>query len=218
MPGWLKRKPDRGRLAPPLTTSILDVRYVVLDTELTSLDHRTNRLLSIGAIAMQGSSIQLGEQFYRVVNPQVSIPAETIVIHKLRAEEVSKGEDLACALEEFIGFVGDDVLVGHFLGIDLKALRKEMLVHGHELDNPAIDTAKIYHWLLKHGPLTEDLQVQLGNSDLASVARAYHLEAEDAHHALTDAFLTARLWQKMLRSLQANSIGSLRKLLRIGSP
>ncbi|HEY6370061.1 MAG TPA: putative nucleotidyltransferase substrate binding domain-containing protein [Candidatus Sulfotelmatobacter sp.] len=57
------------------------LRYVVLDTELTSLDHRTNRMLSIGAIAMLGPSIQLGTQFYRVVNPHVPIPAETVVIH-----------------------------------------------------------------------------------------------------------------------------------------
>ena len=53
----------------PRTTHSISLRYVVLDTELTSLDYRTNRLLSIGAISMQGPSIQLGNQFYRVINP-----------------------------------------------------------------------------------------------------------------------------------------------------
>ena len=86
------------------------------------------------------------------------------------------------------------------------------------MNNPAIDTAKVHHWLRKRVPLTDDLLVLPSNSDLASVARTYSIHVEDAHHALADAFVTARIWQKMLYSLQANGVDSLRKLLRIGSP
>lgn len=73
MPNRLRRSGPNP--APGLSPDapLHSLRYVVLDTELTSLDHRTNRLLSVGAIVMQGPSIRLGEQFYRVVNPQVSI-------------------------------------------------------------------------------------------------------------------------------------------------
>jgi len=165
---------------------------------------------------MHGPSIQLGEQFYRVVNPQVSIPAETVVIHKLRAEDVREGEELEAALKDFIQFVGNAVLVGHFLDIDLKVLQKEMRTTGNRLDNPAIDTARVYSWLLRRGPFTEDLPVRLGNLELATLAKFYNLDTQGAHHALSDAFLTARIWQKMLYALQANRIDSLRKVLRIG--
>jgi len=215
MPDWLKRKTE-AKNPTPSNDSIQSLRYVVLDTELTSLDRRTNRLLSIGAIEMHGPSIQLGEQFYRVVNPQVSIPAETVVIHKLRAEDVREGEELEAALKDFIQFVGNAVLVGHFLDIDLKVLQKEMRTTGNRLDNPAIDTARVYSWLLRRGPFTEDLPVRLGNLELATLAKFYNLDTQGAHHALSDAFLTARIWQKMLYALQANRIDSLRKVLRIG--
>ena len=218
MPHWLESKSDPQMSRLSNDAPIQSLRYVVLDTELTSLDHRKNRLLSIGAIIMQGPSIQLGEQFYRVVNPQVPIPAETVVIHKFREEDIKEAEAVEPVLNDFRQLVAGAVLVGHFLDIDLKVLRKEMLNHGHQLDNPAIDTAKVHHWLLKRGPLTEDVLVQLGKVDLASVASAYRINVEDAHHALTDAFLTARIWQKMLYSLQANRVESLRELLRIGSP
>lgn len=218
MPHWLKSNSDAGSPALSNNASIQSLRYVVLDTELTSLDHRTNRLLSIGAIIMQGPSIQLGKQFYRVVNPQVPIPAETVVIHRLRTEDVREGEALEPAMNDFSQFVAGAVLVGHFLDIDLKVVRKEMLNLGHKLDNPAIDTAKVHHWLLKRRPLTEDLLVQLGKRDLQSVAGIYDVSVENAHHALADAFLTARIWQKMLHSLQAHGVDSLRKLQRIGSP
>lgn len=219
MPGWLKgasgsKASDKSAFSED---SLLDaLRYVVLDTELTSLDHRTNRLLSVGAIAMQGPSIQLGEHFYRVVNPRVSIPAETVVIHKLRSEDVEVGEQPAQCLADLCQFVRGAVLVGHFVHIDLNILRKEMSETGHKLDNPAVDTAQVHHWLLRQGPFSEDLCVQLEKLDLATLARYYGLAADNAHHALSDALLTARVWQKMLYALKSKGAINLRKLLRIG--
>jgi DNA polymerase III subunit epsilon len=192
------------------------VRYVVLDTELTSLDHRTNRLLSVGAIAMQGASTQLGEQFYRVVNPQVSIPHETVVIHKIRSEDLKSGEQPGKCLSAFSEFVTGSVLVGHFVKIELNILESEMGQAGLKLNNRAIDTAQVHPWMLRQGPLSEDLSVRLEKLDLATLARFYGVNVEDAHHALSDAFLTARVWQRMLYTLREKKIDTLGKLLRIG--
>lgn len=210
MAAWLKRADARGK------GTLLSQRYVVLDTELTSLDHRTNRLLSIGAIAMHGTSIPLGEQFYRVVNPQVSIPADTVVIHKLRAQDVEVANPLQQTLDEFCKFNAGAVLVGHFVSIELKILKKEMAATGHKLENSAIDTAQVHQWILRHGPYSEDLSMKLEKLDLASVARFYSLESDNAHHALADAFLTARVWQKMLFALGTRDVDTLQKVLRIG--
>jgi DNA polymerase III subunit epsilon len=219
MPNWLRRS---GRSTNPTSSLSPDaplhsLRYIVLDTELTSLDHRTNRLLSVGAIVMQGPSIRLGEQFYRVVNPQVSIPAETVVVHKLRAQDVEGGEVLENTLADFFQFIRGSVLIGHFVKIDLKILRKEMIRTGHTLDHPAVDTARVHHWILRHGPYSEDLHVKLEKLDLPTLANFYRVDVHDAHHALSDAFLTARVWQKMLYALQEKGIDNLRKLSKIGS-
>jgi DNA polymerase III subunit epsilon len=214
MASWLSGLRDKSH--PSLMdASIASLRYVVLDTELTSLEHRSNRLLSVGAIAMQGASIELGSQFYRVVNPRCEIPAEGIVIHKLRTQEIETGEDPAKALDDLRGFIEGAVLVGHFAEIDLKILRKEMLQTGHQLDNPALCTARAHHWILRQGPYSEDLPVQLGNLDLATLAKFYGLEPHDAHHALADAFQTARIWQKMLYMLQQRGVENLKKLMKV---
>ena len=45
---------------------ILDVRDVVMDTELTGLDPRKDSIVSIGAVAMEGGRIVLGEQFSEI--------------------------------------------------------------------------------------------------------------------------------------------------------
>jgi|SRR5271167_3997214 len=220
MPGWWKRTPGtREGVEPAISgdTPLYSLRYVVLDTELTSLDHRTNRLLSIGAIEMRGPSIHLGNQFYRVVNPSVPIPAETILIHKLRSEDVAEGESPDAALDDLRQFIAGAVLVGHCVDIDLKILKKEMSQTGQKLNFPAIDTARVHHWILRHGPYSEDLPVHLENLDLPALAKFYSLDVQDSHHALADAFLTARVWQKMLCLLPAKGVRSLQKLLKIGA-
>lgn len=201
----------------PLDSSLDSLRYVVIDTELTSLQHSTNRLLSVGAIAMQGASILLGEQFYRVVNPQVEIPAESVVVHQIRSTDIAKADDISKTLDEFIQFVQGAVLVGHFTQIDVKILRKEMAQTGHALGNHAIDTARVHQWLLRQGPYSDELALRIANLDLATVAKSYGLDVHTAHHALADAFLTACVWQKMIVALQNRSGITLKKLLKIGS-
>ena len=215
---WPKRKSEsRGEPAIPQDALLESLCYVVLDTELTSLEHRTNRLLSVGAIRMQGASIRLGEQFYRMVNPEVEIPAESVVIHQIRSDDVKGADSTSKILDELNQFTRGAVLVSHFAHIDLKILRKEMTQTGHILENPAIDTARVHHWLLRQGRYSEDLALQLEKLDLETVAKAYGLNLENAHHALADAFLTAQVWQKMLVTLRKKGVNSLKKLLKIGA-
>jgi DNA polymerase-3 subunit epsilon len=218
MPGWVRfgRQNNDDRDLFPGDLPLGSLRYAVVDTELTSLDSRSNRLLSIGAIIMEGNKIQIGEQFYRVVNPGVPVPTQSVLIHKLRPNDVECGELPAQALADLQRFIEGKVLVGHFVNVDLKALRKELGDSAHRLSNPAIDTARVHDWILRHGPYREDLEQQLGNISLAALAKVYHLDFHEAHHALDDAFVTARLWQKMISKLETMNIRTLRDTLRIG--
>ena len=58
--------------------------------------------------------------------------------------------------------------------------------------------------------------MQVEKLDLPTLAKFYSLQIGDVHHALADAFLTARLWQKMLFVLRSNGVDNLKKLLKIG--
>ena len=216
MADWLKFGRRVGDVDGPFSrdTPLRDVRYAVLDTELTSLDTRSNRLLSIGAIAMDGSKIRMADQFYRVVNPGVHVPAEGVLILKLRPGDVNQGVAPEDALAELLKFVEGRVLVGHFVQIDMQALRKELGSQQHELGNLAVDTAKAQRWILKNGPWREDLEQQLANVSLEALAKVYNLDFHEAHHALQDAFVTARLWQKLLARLEAMKVTTLGNLLK----
>jgi len=193
------------------------IRFVILDTELTSLNARTNRLLSVGAIAMKGSRIVLGEQFYAVVNPGVSVPEQGVLIHKLRPTDVQNGQSPTDALRDLGQFIEGSVLVGHFAEVDIKILRKEMAQTGQQLTNPAICTARVHRWIVQKQRYTEDQFDRLENVSLATLAKIYNLDVHEAHHALDDAFVTARLWQKLLHVLETQNITSFGQLLKIGA-
>lgn len=107
------------------------------------------------------------------------------------------------------------MVVGHFVHIDLKAMRKELGDEQYQLSNPAIDTARVHRWLLQNGPWQEDLERQMANISLAALAGIYHLDFHEAHHALEDAFMTARLWQKQISRLEGMKVRNLGELLRI---
>ena len=217
MPSWLKYRQQANfpESRFPKETPLRDVPFAVVDTELTSLDSRSNRIVSIGAIAMDGSKIRMAEQFYRVVNPGVAVPAQSVLVHKLRPNDVRQGVAPQEALSELRHFIEGRVLVGHFVHIDLKALWKELGDQQSELSNPAIDTAKAHRWILQNGPWREDLVQQMENVSLAALAKLYDLDFHEAHHALEDAFITAQLWQKLLAKLQLMKIDKLGALLRI---
>lgn len=217
MPAWFKfgRQADSSDPRFPKDTPLREVPFLVVDTELTSLDTRSNRLLSIGAIAMDGSKIRMADQFYRVVNPGVAVPAQSVLVHKLRPNDVEQGVAPRQALAELRHFLEGRVLVGHFVQLDLKALRKELGDQQHELSKPAIDTARVHRWILQNSPWREDLVQQMEDVSLATLTKAYNLDFHEAHHALEDAFVTARLWQKQLAKLESMKIRNLGDILRV---
>ena len=206
----LRLKPHAANGAP-----LDSLRYVVLDTELTSLDPRSNRLLSIGAIAMQGAKIRLGEQVYSVVNPGGEIPVDTIVIHGLRPADVEQGCDSGKAVGELLEFVGDSIIVGHFVHIDLQVLRKELQRASRQLLNPALDTARAHYWLAANEARRRGVEDVNEPLDLATLAVRYNLQVEEIHHALHDAFLTAQLWQRLLPRLAERGVTTLKDVLRV---
>jgi DNA polymerase-3 subunit epsilon len=213
MPRWVTSIFGGGSRATD--APLRSVRFIVVDTELTSLDMRTNRLLSVGALAMDGNRIRLGEEFYRVVNPGVEVPADSILIHGLRPADIDAGEAPEKVLAEFHAFLQDSVIVGHFVGIDTTVLRKELRGSGESIDNPVLDTARAHRWLEQHEHHLRGLDEVQGRCDLATLAEKYGLEMRDAHHALYDAYLTAQLWQKLLLRLEAAGVNTLREALRV---
>jgi DNA polymerase III subunit epsilon len=201
-------------------TLIQEAKYLVFDTELTGLSIKKDSIVSIGALKMHGGKIDLNETYYRVVDPRAKLTGQSVLIHGITPSEASECPKIEMLLPEFLDFCGNSIIVGHFVAIDLAFINKEMTkLFGFPLQNPAIDTRKVYQWIRKneeqfcsyHAGLSEKM-------DLLSLADKYAIPVNKAHHALDDAFVTAQLFQRFLTLTTKFGAHTVADLVSIGRP
>ena len=197
-----------------------EANFVVFDTELTGLKVKKDSVVSIGAVKMRGERILLGEMFYGQVDPRTALTARSVIIHGITPTEAAASPGIDTLLPQFLEFCDDAIMVGHVVSIDLQFLNWEAKeLNGKPLSNQVVDTYKLYEWIKGR---KEDRCAYHGGSpepgDLFSIAAKYHIPVQNAHNALSDAFITAQLLQRMLGELPQWGIRTVDDLLRIGRP
>jgi DNA polymerase-3 subunit epsilon len=200
-------------------TPITDVRYVVVDTELTGLDEKKDCIVSIGAVRMTGGSIRLGDPFYRLVSPKEKLTADSVVIHEITPSDVVAQPAIDTVLREFLDYAAGDVLVGHFISIDLAFINREMKrLYGHEIKNAAIDTFTIDEWLRKRWRSNAYFAKALSGYRLYDIAKNIGVPVNGSHNAIVDAFTTAQLLQRFIPLLLEAGVNDIGELLKRGKP
>jgi DNA polymerase-3 subunit epsilon len=199
-------------------TVLSECPFVVVDTELSGLDAKKDFIVSIGALKMTGGTIHISKEFYRLIRPKGEVTKKSVEIHGITPGELDGEADLEQIMNKFLDFIGDSVIIGHFIHLDLSFLNRELKRRfSRKLPNPAADTQKIYEWLYenslnfkKHypgGPV---------KTDLFSLANRYGVSVNTLHNALSDSFITAQLFQKFLYFLKTEGIITLNDLIDIG--
>ncbi len=200
-------------------TPITDVRYVVVDTELTGLDEKKDSIVSIGAVRMIGGRIELKDMFYRLVSPRTKLTADSVVIHEITPSDVAAQPAIETALAEFLDYAADDVLVGHFISIDLSFFNREMKrLYGREIGNAAIDTFTLDEWLRKRLKSHVCLSKALSGYRLYDIANNIGIPVNCSHNAIADAFTTAQVLQRFIPLLIEAGVHDIGELLRRGRP
>jgi DNA polymerase-3 subunit epsilon len=212
----LKRK---KRIEIDESISLRDVRYVVIDTELTGLDEKKDSIVSIAAIRMVGGRIDLEDTFYRLVNPETELTAESVIIHEITPSEVTKKPGIGKVLSEFAEFCGNDVIVGHCVSIDLSFINREMKrISGSSMKNHALDTSVVYEWIRKRFPSRKPFPYSFTDSGLYDIAKYFGIPVNGAHNAAMDAFITAQVFQRFIPMLIEGGVRSIGDLLSLGNP
>ena len=207
--------------APPIDPglSLNAIHAVVLDTELTGLDRKKDAIVSIGAVKMVGGRIEMGNTFYQLVNPKKEMKAESVVVHEITPSEVQEKPRIGPVLAEFLEFCNQDILVGHFVNLDLAFINRELeQTLGRTLQNPALDTMALAHWLKWNDPNQGPDAFSAKNFELYEMAKELGIPVQGAHNALMDAFMTAQVLQRLLPRLERAGVQTLRGLLKVGDP
>lgn len=193
-----------------LSNDIDAVRFVVLDTETTGFDYTTDRILCIGAIVLQNNTIPINGSF-EVYIQQEHYDQATAKIHGILKEFVIDRPTELEALQQFLDFLGDSIIIAHHTIFDITMINKALERNGlPELKNKTLDTAVLYKKTL----LVSNLLERKENYSLDELADKFDISKKDRHTAMGDAYITAIAFLKILNKLRERKEITLRQLFK----
>jgi len=176
-------------------------RYVVVDVETSGLNMRTDRLISIGAVALVDGRIDFSDAFQIILRQDRVSPHENILIHGIGGSAQSEGINPATALLSFLGYIGKAPLVAYHAFFDRAMIEKAMREYlGVELGQTWIDLA----WVLPS--LFPDLSDARTNLD--DWLALFAIENILRHNAVSDAYATAKLLQVAIAASNQRAVVS----------
>jgi DNA polymerase III subunit epsilon len=172
------------------------VRFVVLDSETTGLNPAVDRLVTIGAVAVQGGDIVVEDSFSVML--QVERNTEAVTVHGVTRDEAKKGHTEPQAIERFLDYLRDGVIVGHHIGHDIATVEAALERHwGTKLLNRNLDTMDLTLHLERDGAFTGRPPIR--HFTLDSLCTMFGVIPHDRHTATGDAFITAQVFLRLLR-------------------
>jgi len=183
----------------------LAARWVVVDCETSGLDVARDRLLSIGAVALQEGRIGIAGAFSRVLRQESPSAADNILVHGIGGDAQAGGEEPAQVLREFAAFAGDGPLVAFHAPFDRAMLERAMRAHGMRWKRRWLDAADLVRVLF-----AAQAKKCRGLDDWL---QAFGIVNEARHDALGDAFATAQLMQVALEQARRHGFHSVRDVL-----
>jgi DNA polymerase-3 subunit epsilon len=171
--------------------------WVAFDCETTGLDVRHDEIVAIGAVRIAGDRVLTSCALDMRVRPARHPSAESIRVHRLRAQDVATGLAPEEAMDRLMRFIGSRPVVGYYLSFDLAMTRRVLFpMIGMGLPQAKIDISGLYYdWQNRRLPPGR----RGGDIDLrfATLMRELELPLRDAHDALNDAVMTALAFVKL---------------------
>jgi len=177
-------------------TPIEQVRFVVLDSETTGLDRHTDRIITIGAVAVCAHEIVLEDSFDALI--EVAENTSAVTVHGITRDEARGGLTEEEALVRFLDYVRDGVIVGHHIGHDIGVLDAGYeRGWGFRTLNRSLDTMDLTLHLERDGAFAGRPPIRSFTLDV--LCDLFGVIPHDRHTASGDAFLTAQVFLRLLK-------------------
>src|SRR5690606_32400975 len=200
---------NKFKTNPPET--IEENSFVVFDTETTGLDLKKDRILSIGALKVQGKTIEVANIFEKYINQSTFNP-ETVAIHGIIKNDLNPNTTEEDAIIEFLEYIGNSVLVAHHIAFDVGMINKVLHRMGlPRLKNKTLDTMLLY----RASRIISNLIDKERNYSLDELAENLNISLKDRHTAAGDAYITAIAFLKIVSRVSNQKNGRLKDLIRL---
>jgi len=195
-PSFIARYRDLFETTWADDTPVDEVRFVVLDSETTGLDPRHDRLITIGSVAVRAGEIRIDDSFDALI--RVDENTSAVAVHGVTRDESRGGIEEPEALERFLDYVRDGVIVGHHIGHDIATFDAAYERHwGMRLLNRSIDTMDLTLHLEQDGAFAGRPPIR--HFSLDALCEMFDVIPHDRHTASGDAFITAQVLLRLLK-------------------
>lgn len=183
-------------------------RYVVVDVESSGLNMKKDRLISIGAVALNDGQLDFCDAFQVVLRQERVSTTANILIHGIGGSAQSEGMDPVEALLAFLQYIGKSRLVAYHAFFDQSMIDKALGEYlGIELEQTWIDLA----WVLP-----EFFRFRTnGRVALDDWLQLFGIENILRHNAVSDAYATAKLLQVTIAAGARNGADSPASFIKI---
>jgi DNA polymerase-3 subunit epsilon len=209
----LRRSPPAGAAAefasvprPAEGTPWRSAGWCAIDLEMTGLDPRSDEIIAVGAVPIDGGRIVLGGGMYTLVNSELRSNLRAVVVHKLRVPDLAGAPPLDEAMDRMLELLSGRVPVFHTAAIEAAFLTRQFGRRRVRLPEAADTEVLGRMWLRQRdGSALEGIS-------LTGLANALGQPAETPHHALGDALTTAKAFialASLLDTVAPQTVGSL---------
>lgn len=185
--------------------------FCVVDVETTGLSARYNNIIEIGLVKI--SNLKITDRFHTLINPGREIPYYITQFTGISNDDVYQAPFFDQVSDQIENFISDSILAGHNLSFDDSFLKREFIYAGkEELHNHRLCTLK----------LSRRLFPELRSKSLGAVAHHLKIHNDNAHRALSDAEVTAKLLIKIIKKVKKSegikTVGELLQFQKIHAP
>ena len=170
-------------------------RAVLFDTETTGLDPLTgDRVIEIAALELIGD-LPTGRHYHTLIDPERDIPEEASRVHGYTRAHLMGQRKFHEIVDEFLAFVGEDMLIAHNAPFDFGFLDAELA----RLRLPSIGRERMVDTL----DMARARFPGLPNS-LDALCRRFEvdLSGRSTHNALLDCRLLAQVYVELMGGRQ----------------
>ncbi len=150
--------------------------FVCLDCETTGLEPEKDRIIEVAVAVFTYDKIL--ESYETLIDPEVSIPQESIAIHHITDEMVQGKPKIQEVLPTIFSMIGKHVLIGHGIPFDIAFLvnhAKRYNIPCSLQNHPFLDTLRLAR-LYGESPV----------NSLEKLRQHFNIAAEGAHRAMND--------------------------------
>ncbi|WP_299444679.1 exonuclease domain-containing protein [uncultured Phycicoccus sp.] len=198
--------------SPGRDTPLADLPLLALDIETTGLDPRTDRVLSLGWVPVDGGRVVLGGAGHVVVSDAGEV-GQSATVHGITDDALATGSRLDEVLPEVLAALSGRVLLAHFARIETEFLGSACeRLWGAGMPCEVVDTFELERRAVGGvwGGATPP-----GALRLWAARQRRGLPVYRAHEALTDALACAELYLAQRAELEARSPGTTTTLRQV---